>query len=238
MAKILIGTASWTDKSLIGSGRFYPPECNTPEDRLRYYATVFPLVEIDSSYYAMPVARVAELWAERTPADFTFNIKAFRLFTGHQTAPSAFPKDIAAALGSIDKKHIYYKDLSPELQAEMWTRFREGIAPLQRSGKLAAVHFQFAPWVAFHRKNFEHIERCQQELSDFQISVEFRNRTWFEAGHAEATLKFERGRNLVNVIVDEPQGVSNSIPQIWEVTPPCRSYDCTDETTKPGTRKD
>jgi uncharacterized protein YecE (DUF72 family) len=84
ISNILIGTASWTDKSLIASRRFYPPKVNTPEERLRYYASQFPLVEVDSSYYAMPKPEVAQLWAERTPPDFTFNIKAFRLFTGHQ----------------------------------------------------------------------------------------------------------------------------------------------------------
>jgi uncharacterized protein YecE (DUF72 family) len=83
MSNILIGTASWTDKTLIASGRFYPPTSNTPEERLRYYASQFRLVEVDSSYYAMPKPEVAELWAKRTPPDFTFNIKAFRLFTGH-----------------------------------------------------------------------------------------------------------------------------------------------------------
>jgi uncharacterized protein YecE (DUF72 family) len=220
---ILIGTASWTDKSLIDSGRFYPPDCNAPEDRLRYYATVFPLVEVDSSYYAMPAARVAQLWAERTPADFTFKIKAFRLFTGHQTSPAALPKDIAEALAPIKKKNIYYKDLPPELATEMWARFREGIEPLRHSGKLAAVHFQFAPWVAFHPKNFEHIEHCQEQLADYQLSIEFRNRTWFEDRHEAKTLDFERKRGLVNVIVDEPQGASNSIPQVWEVTNPALS---------------
>ena len=131
MSRILIGTASWTDKSLIASGRFYPPKCNSPEDRLRYYASQFPLVEVDSSYYAMPAPQVAQLWAERTPPDFTFNIKAFRLFTGHQTAPAALPKDIAEALGRCEGKHLYYKDLPAEITDEMWRRFREGIEPLQ-----------------------------------------------------------------------------------------------------------
>ena len=217
--KVLIGTASWTDKSLITSGRFYPPKCSSPEDRLRYYATIFPLVEVDSSYYAMPAARVAQLWAERTPTDFTFNIKAFRLFTGHQTAPAALPKDIGTALGTA-AKHVYYKDLPVELRNEMWARFREGIAPLKQSGKLAAVHFQFAPWVAFHSQNFEHIEHCQQQLAGYQLSVEFRNRSWFEGRHRAATLGFERARELVNVVVDEPQGSANSIPAVWEVTNP------------------
>src|SRR5436305_6333800 len=75
MGRILVGTASWTDKTLIASGRFYPPKCNSPEERLRYYASQFPLVEIDSSYYAMPKAEVAQLWAERTPPHFRSTLR-------------------------------------------------------------------------------------------------------------------------------------------------------------------
>ena len=93
---------------------------------------------------------------------------------------------------------------------------------MKQSGKLAAVHFQFAPWVAFHRKNFEHIEHCQHELrTSNQPRVS--QPTWFEGKHAATTLDFERRRNLVNVVVDEPQGASNSIPQVWEVTNPALS---------------
>jgi uncharacterized protein YecE (DUF72 family) len=220
MKRILVGTASWTDKSLIASGKFYPAKSNTAEARLRFYAAQFPLVEVDSSYYAMPVPQVAQLWAERTPVDFTFNVKAFRLFTGHQTSPAVLPKDIAEALGPIDQKHVYYKDMPDELLAEMWKRFREGIAPLRHAGKLAAVHFQFAPWVAFHPKNRAHIETCQRELPGYRLAVEFRNKTWFEGRHAATTLDFERERGLVNVIVDEPQGMANCIPSVWEVTAP------------------
>lgn len=69
---ILVGTASWTDKSLIACGRFYPPEVKTPQARLRHYASIFPLVEVDSSYYAMPSAAMAQLWAERMLVHFQF----------------------------------------------------------------------------------------------------------------------------------------------------------------------
>ena len=88
---ILVGTASWTDKTLIDCGRFYPKEAKTPEARLRYYASIFPLVEVDSSYYAIPDPVTAQNWVERTPDAFTFNVKAFRLFTGHQTDPKVMP---------------------------------------------------------------------------------------------------------------------------------------------------
>jgi uncharacterized protein YecE (DUF72 family) len=219
-SKILVGTASWTDKSLVASGRFYPHKCNTPEDRLRYYATQFPMVEVDSSYYAMPAAEVAQLWAERTPPGFLFNIKAFRIFTGHQTSPAVFPKDIAAALGPTSKKNVYYKDLPGEITDELWRQYRQGIEPLQRAGKLVAVHFQFAPWIAYHPKNREHIEECQRQLNGYQLAVEFRNPTWFEGKHATATLDFERHRGLVNVVVDAPADTANTVPAVWEVTHP------------------
>lgn len=66
MGKILVGTSSWTDKSLIESGKFYPFSATTPEDRLRFYASQFPLVEIDSSYYGgIPVSGVPRRLDER-----------------------------------------------------------------------------------------------------------------------------------------------------------------------------
>ena len=65
---ILVGTASWTDKTLIACGRFYPKDAKTAEARLRHYASVFPLVEVDSSYYAMPSPSTAQLWADSAVA--------------------------------------------------------------------------------------------------------------------------------------------------------------------------
>lgn len=220
MGRIVVGTASWTDRSLIGSKRFYPPKCNSAEARLRYYATQFPMVEVDSSYYALPSPENSRLWVERTPPGFLFNIKAFRLFTGHQTAQSALPKDVADAIGPIGKKNLYYKDIPDEIRDELWRRYREAIQPLKDAGKLKAVHFQFAPWMAFHPENRAHIEECQQQLDGYRLAVEFRNKTWFEGKKAAITLAFERERGLVNVITDEPTGTANSIPMVWDVTVP------------------
>ena len=90
---VLVGTCSWTDKTLIACKRFYPPGCSTAEARLRFYASQFPLVEVDSSYYAMPSVDNSMRWVERTPADFVFNIKAFRLLTNHPTQLLMLPKD-------------------------------------------------------------------------------------------------------------------------------------------------
>lgn len=200
---ILTGSASWTDKSLIACGRFYPPGCDTPEARLRFYATQFPLVEVDSSYYAMPTARNAQLWAERTPDDFTFNVKAFRLFTGHADGA------------------VRYADLPGETRDELWRRFIEALAPLRAAGKLGAVHFQFAPSVMRGAAGHAFIAHCAERMAGHVLSIEFRHRSWFENERAtDETLDFLRSRQLVHTIVDAPQGFINSVPCVWQVTHP------------------
>src|SRR6185369_6089526 len=133
---VLVGTASWTDKTLIACGRFYPPGAKTAEGRLRYYASQFPIVEVDSSYYAMPAPATAQLWAERTPEGFVMNVKAFRLFTGHQTQPVVFHRDLQQALPKNAGRNLYYKDLPDTLIDELWRRFIEALLPLKLSGRL------------------------------------------------------------------------------------------------------
>jgi uncharacterized protein YecE (DUF72 family) len=221
MMNIRVGSASWTDPTLIKCKRFYPPGCNNAEARLRFYASQFPLVEVDSSYYSMPNGANSVLWVERTPPGFVFNIKAFRLFTGHQTPRDMFPKDMQPALPQNGKKNLYYKDMPEDIRTELWRRYFEAIAPLQNAGKLGAVHFQFAPWITSAPEGRTHVEHCAGMISGrHMMAVEFRNRSWFDDKHILSTLAFEREHGLVNVVVDEPQGPANSIPSVWEVTNP------------------
>lgn len=166
----------------------------------------------------MPSASNSVLWVERTPAHFIFNIKAFRLFTGHQTDRSKLPKDIQAALPPSDKKNLYYKDTPGEILRELWRRYIEAIEPLKRSGKLGAVHFQFAPWVVNSDEGRAHVEHCADVMEGFTVAAEFRHKSWFSEKGREATLALERDRGLVNVVVDEPNDSANSIPAVWEVT--------------------
>lgn len=219
-SNILVGTASWTDKSLIACGRFYPPTCRTAEERLRFYATQFPLVEVDSSYYAMPTPGNAQLWAERTPEHFTFNVKAFRLFTGHQTPVTALHRDVQKALGPAAPASLYYEDLPGELRDELWRRFREALAPLQAAGKLGAVHFQFAPWILRGAASMAHVEHCAGKMQGHLVAAEFRHATWFFGEHLERTLDWERSLGLVHTVVDSPQGFANAVPCVWDVTNP------------------
>ena len=220
IANILVGTASWTDKTLIACGRFYPPGCKTAEQRLQFYAQQFPLVEVDSSYYAMPTPQVAQLWAQRTPADFTFNVKAFRLFTGHQTQASVLHRDLQQALGPRAAGNLYYEDVPPEIRDELWRRFIEALEPLESAGKLGAVHFQFAPWVLRNRAGIAHVEHCVERMAGHLVAAEFRHGTWFHGEDLEKTLEWERALGVVHTVVDSPQGFANCVPCVWDVTHP------------------
>src|SRR6476661_5100537 len=131
-SRVLIGTASWTDPTMTASGVFYPVGADSAEERLAYYASSFPVVEVDATYYALPAERTAQLWADRTPPDFTFDIKAHALMTGQGTETKRLPKAIREALPEElqAKSRIYLKDFPDELNAEVWRTFREALAPL------------------------------------------------------------------------------------------------------------
>jgi cation transport regulator ChaB len=130
--KVRFGTASWTDPTMTAPGVFYPPGAGSAEDRLRYYASRFPVVEVDSTYYALPNKRTSEAWAERTPKDFVFDIKAHALMTGQPTEQNRLPKAIKEELPKElkEKKRIYRKDVPEELLDAVYKQFREALEPL------------------------------------------------------------------------------------------------------------
>lgn len=214
--RILIGTASWTDPSLIASGRFYPPEATTAEARLQHYASAFPLVEVDSSYYGLPSQRNSALWVERTPEGFTFDIKAFSAFTQHPTRPAALPRDLRDELpaGLQEQRSLYYADLPAAVQDALWERFAEALLPLDSAGKLGVVLFQYPPWFMPGRASFALLDQLNDRLPQYTPAVEFRNPLWLDNHHIERTLSFLSERGLPYVCVDEPQGTRASVPPI------------------------
>ena len=220
MGNILIGTCSWTDPTLIESGRFYPSPSLSAEARLRYYASQFPIVEVDSPYYALPSERTSGLWVERTGDNFIFDIKAFRLFTQHPTSPASLPRDIRQALPPRigDKNSLYYRDLPEGLLQETWHRFQQALLPLDSSGKLGVVLFQFPPWFYYGERQCSHILSCRENLPQYTIAIEFRHNSWLNEKNIEHTLSFLRRHNLPFVCVDEPQGFPSSVPPLAVAT--------------------
>jgi len=217
MGQIRVGTASWTDKTLLDSG-WYPPEADTPEKRLRFYARQFPLVEVDATYYAMPAEQTARSWADRTPAGFTFNIKAFSLFTQHPTPVRALPADLREAAGKSGKDRVYLKDVDPAVADQAWDRFLAALEPLRSAGKLGAILLQFPPWFPIGRGRKDYIVACAERVAPRRVCVEFRNHTWMTDDNQQETLDFLSSHRLPYVCVDMPQGHPSSIPPVLAVT--------------------
>ena len=216
---IRIGTASWTDKTLIDSATFYPPGVVSPANRLRYYARHFLVVEVDATFYALPQARYADAWVERTPADFSFGVKAFAALTQHPFVPARLPPDLRLALRDhARRRHVYARDLPGEIVDELWTRFRDGIAPLHTAGVLAYVLFQFPKWFPRTRPNLAYLEHCAERLPGYPLAIEFRQPSWLAERHAAATFAFLRERRFIYVVVDEPQGTAASVPPLAAAT--------------------
>jgi uncharacterized protein YecE (DUF72 family) len=191
------------------------------EERLRYYASQFPLTEIDSTYYAPPAERQARLWAERTPKGFRFDVKAYSLLTGHPTRPGSLWKDLREQLPSdvAGKRNIYAHHLDSDALDEAWGRFAAALRPLHEAGKLGTVLFQYPQWFGPRRENREQLEALRERLPEYRIAVEFRSPRWLaEQRDRERTLSMLEEHGLVFVCVDAPK--VSGLPRLLAVTNP------------------
>lgn len=220
--RILVGTCSWTDPTLIACGRFYPAGVSSAEDRLRFYAQQFPIVEVDSTFYAPPSERNSTLWAARTPEGFVFNVKAYALLTEHPARVERLPAWLRDALPAeaLHKKNAYGKDLGEDALNGLWELHRRALEPLAAAGKLGAVLFQFPPWFVRSEANAAYLRELPQRLPAWPLAVEFRGGGWMRDEAAAKTLRMLEDAGLAYVSVDEPQGFRSSTPPAAAATAP------------------
>jgi uncharacterized protein YecE (DUF72 family) len=188
---IRIGICSFADEGLLKS--WYPRGVSTSRGRLAYYSERFDTTEVDSPFYHLPEPGVTRNWAERTPPDFTFHVKAHKTMTFHDGAPTN----------------------------ESFAEFRRAVEPLELSGKLRGVLLQYHPRFTKSREALEELERAPDRLSPLVPLVEFRHRSWMEPGEREDTLAFLERNGLAYVSVDTPMTqASNVVARHAEATAP------------------
>jgi uncharacterized protein YecE (DUF72 family) len=214
MGVVKVGTSSWADQQLVRSG-WYPRAVNTPAGRLGWYADRFALVEVDTSYYAIPLPETAEGWVAATPPGFTFDVKAFRLFTGHHTPVAALPQDLRPTGGP---SRIRWRDLPAGAYDELWDRFRAALAPIAAADRLGAVLLQFPPWLARSAAAKRRIVELARRCRPWRVSVELRHSSWFTDDAVVDTVTFLREHGLTYACVDMPQGHVSSVPPILVAT--------------------
>ena len=217
-----VGICAWADPALIESGTFYPRKSMSAEARLRHYASVFDVVEVNSSYYAIPDIRNTQRWVDRTPAGFVFHVKAYSLLTGHHPRAETVPADLTALLPTSPRRtrrgEIDATSFSPEAVDRAFHLFRTAVRPIAEAGKLGYVLFQFAPWVHFDSTRLEYLASLPARLPGWTIAIEFRHRSWLP-DHLDETLRALTDARLAHVIVDAPPA-GHAIPRVTTATAP------------------
>jgi len=145
--RIWVGTAGWSYPDW--EGRVYP---RGTKDKLGFIARHFPLVEVNSSFYAIPEPRTTAAWAKRVEPwpDFRFTVKLFQGFTHHPGGAAPDETD----------------------------RFTAALDPLHDAGRLGAVLVQF-PWSFRDRpENRKRIEGIAKDFEAYTPVVEVRHGSW------------------------------------------------------------
>ncbi|MCE5253006.1 MAG: DUF72 domain-containing protein [Actinomycetia bacterium] len=201
--QVRVGTCSWTDPTMVRA--WYPPTVRSAADRLRYYATQFDTVEVDSSFYGVPTPATARLWAERTPPGFVFHVKAFGMLTRHGVRPEGLPAPLRVAHSFELDRYGRIVHPSQALREETFALFHEALAPLRHEEKLGLILMQFPPYFVANENNREYISYSVRLLAPDKVAVEFRHSSWVEPGETPRTLDLLTSLGAAYVCVDEPR---------------------------------
>lgn len=220
--RVLVGVAGWTDPTLTSGNVFYPRGVESAEDRLRFYAGRYPIVEVDATYYSLPTRGMAAEWARRTPDHFVFDVKAHGLMTGHGADVRRLPDWLRRELPprATAGVPLYGRDLPPAVMDEIWLRFLGALEPLRAAGKLGSILFQFPRWFQPSRESAAVLGDVRRRLGPDQGAIEFRHHSWMHGRLGERTLRLLADLDLTYVVVDGPQGLASSMPPTAAVTSP------------------
>ncbi|MEW9699343.1 DUF72 domain-containing protein [Paenibacillus sp. SI8] len=185
---IYIGLAGWGDHEL-GEGS---------KGKLREYGAHFPIVEVDTSFYAIQPERNYSKWVQETPDGFGFVIKAYQGMTGHLRGESPFA-------GGLE---------------QMFQAFIGSIRPVQGADKLKAVLFQYPPWFECSKANVDVLRYAKAKMGDIPVALEFRHQSWFTEEMREKTVTFMQREGWMHSICDEPQAGIGSVPTVLQTTHP------------------
>lgn len=133
-------------------------------------------------------------WAQQTPEDFQFVIKAYRELTGHGRR----------------------KGTPKRSWKEIVQQYLASIQPMKE--KASMLLFQFPPWYDCKKEHVKYIRQLRDRFQEYTLAIEFRHQSWFDPSIRDRTLRFLEDEQLVHVVCDEPQAGEGSVPIVPAVT--------------------
>lgn len=208
LGRVLVGTTSWSERTLVHNSDWYPRRSMRASERIAFYASRFPLVEMDATSRFPPTPDLSRQWVERTPPGFTVDVQAWTLLTGGAAMPDSLWEDLRDEVRPElrDRRRLYLAHLTPAGRTEAWTRFRHALLPLVDGERLGAVVLRYPPWLRPGATGRALIAEARSRLSDLRLVVEFRNHRWTEGRACEETLAFLEDQDLGFVCVDPREG--------------------------------
>jgi len=196
--RILIGTSSWADPGFVEE---WYPKGLPARDRLHWYSERFPIVEVNSSFYAVPERHTVGRWASETPDGFVFDVKLHRLLSRHAAKLQELPPDLRDDAEVGERGRVR---LTPELEAAVVDELKRAVEPLDEAGKLRAFLLQLTPAFAPGRNELSELDSLIERLRPHPVAVEFRHRGWVRGERAERTLSYLADHGAAFVTVDAP----------------------------------
>lgn len=217
MGRILTGTASWADPEFVKY--WYPPKLPAAQ-QLGWYARHFPMVEVNSTFYRIPEAKITTRWAKETPAGFLFDVKLHRLLSRHSTKLQMLPPDLRGK-AKTEKERV---QLTAKLEKAVIEKIEQGLEPLREAGKLGFLLLQTSPEFSPRKHQLEELDHVVDLLRDYALAIELRNRGWLTE-RLEETRRFLEQRRLIFVMVDAPEDEHFMVaPRVDLVTHPHAAY--------------
>ena len=144
-ASIRIGTSGWSYDHW--EGAFYP-ESVGPAERLHHYASVFPTVEVNATFYRLPAEKTVLAWREEAGNGFAFSVKGSRFITHFRKladtaeAVANFCDRMSVLGGSL---HVVLWQLPPDLRFDQ--RLLQSFVSVLPEGVRHAIEFRHASWL-------------------------------------------------------------------------------------------
>ena len=168
--KITMGMTTWTEHPVLIHDEQRPV-------KLDEYAQHFPVVEVDTFFYALPQISTIQNWLATVPPTFQFIVKANQKMTLHQRNQER---------GELE---------------QVFQQYRRTISPLVAAGQLKTILFQFPPYFDATVRDFSYLRLIREWLGNLPIAVEFRNQTWYKKEILPSVLDFCRELNFTLVAV-------------------------------------